>query len=177
MTGGMEYFKKASIYQLDEICGLYDACKQELLKNQIYQWGDWGDNYPGKEFIMKSITAGELFIMQIDKHIAGAVVLNRKQSPEWDAITWRGRDERALVIHALIIDPKQQNKGLGKKLLKYCETYAGQNNYRNIRLDAFSKNDISNRMYLKYGYKNMGTVLFDSKPEHNKEYYCYEKLL
>lgn len=173
----MESFNKAAINQLDQIYGLYDACKQDLLHKQIFQWGDWGNNYPGMEFIKNSIQAGELFILSINKKIVGSVVLNDKQSPEWNGIKWSAAGGKSLVIHALVIDPKQQNKGFGKKLLTYCEEYARKNNYKSIRLDAFKKNDISNRMYQKYGYKNMGIVLFDSKPENNKEYYCYEKLL
>jgi ribosomal protein S18 acetylase RimI-like enzyme len=173
----MECFKRAAANQLQEIDRLYNTCKQDLLKKHIYQWGDWGNNYPGTDFLKKSIQAGELYIMQINNELVGAVVLNEKQSPEWNGIAWSEPAGKSLVIHALVIDPKHQNKGFGKKLLLHCEAHARRHNYNSIRLDAFKKNDISNRMYQKYGYKNMGVVLFDSKPEDNKEYYCYEKSL
>jgi ribosomal protein S18 acetylase RimI-like enzyme len=170
-------FCKADINDLNKVHNLYDNCKRDLLKNKIYQWGEWNDNYPDREFLNDAIIQEELFILKYNGEIIGAVVLNENQSREWKIINWSKKDGRALVIHALIIDPKQQNKGFGKKLLSFCEQYAKNNKYSSIRLDSFRKNNISNRLYQGSGYTNVGTVVFDMKPENNKEYFCYEKIL
>jgi len=170
-------FGKADVNNLDKIDNLYNDCKRDLIKNNIYQWGKWGNNYPNKEFLKNAINQEELFILKCDGEIIGAVVLNENQSREWETINWSKINGKTLVIHALVIDPKQQNRGLGKKLLSLCEQYAKDNRYSCIRLDSFKKNNVSNRLYQSFGYKNIGTVIFDMKPENNKEYYCYEKIL
>jgi ribosomal protein S18 acetylase RimI-like enzyme len=170
-------FSKADITYLDKIDSLYNNCKRELLKNNILQWGKWDSNYPGREFLNDAIVQEELFILKYNGEIIGAVVLNENQSREWKTVNWSKIDGKTLVIHALVIDPKQQNRGFGKKLLSLCEQYAKDNGYSCIRLDSFKKNNVSNRLYQSFGYKNVGTVVFNAKPEKNKEYYCYEKIL
>jgi ribosomal protein S18 acetylase RimI-like enzyme len=172
----MIHFSRAAIHQSPTICNLYEDCKIDMIKRNIVQWGDWGDNYPGKAFVDAAIRKNELHLMNDNDAIIGAVVLNEEQSGEWQAIPWSDANGKALVIHALVIDPVFQNKGYGKKLLTYCEQYAHGHYYMCIRLDAFTKNDASNRLYIGFGYKNKGIVRFDSKPEGNEEYYCYEKV-
>jgi ribosomal protein S18 acetylase RimI-like enzyme len=173
----MESFEIAKAKQLDKIYKLYSACKEDLLKKNIYQWGEWGNNYPSKDYIKNTINDNDLYILKVNNEIVGAVVLNEKQSKEWNIINWNKINGKVLIIHALVINPKHQEKGYGKKLLLYCEQYAKDNKYSSIRLDSFKKNEISNRLYHKNGYNNLGIVIFDMKPDDNKEYYCYEKLL
>ncbi len=173
----MENFTAAGLSQEIGIYDLYDACKKDLLDKKIYQWGPWGNNYPGREYLRGAIEKNELYVLSIDNEIAGAVILNEKQSPEWNRIRWSEPDGRALVIHALVIAPEHQNKGYGGKLLFYCEKYAAENRYAGVRLDSFTKNAASNMLYRRSGYRSVGVVTFDMKPEGNREYYCFEKLL
>ena len=172
-----ESFEKAQINQLDEIIELYNTCKSDLLNGNIHQWGDWGDDYPSKNHISKAISKGQLYLLMIEDEIIGAVILNEDQSNEWKQIKWAETNGRALVIHALVINPKHQNKGFGKRLLIECEQYAKENRYTCLRLDSFAKNPISNKLYQKFGYKNVGLVEFNIKPDENTEYYCFEKVL
>jgi ribosomal protein S18 acetylase RimI-like enzyme len=171
----MIHFDKAAIDQSEAICKLYADCKIDMIKRDILQWGDWGNNYPDKSFVDCSILKNELHLLNDNDAMIGAVVLNEEQSEEWRTMPWSDVNGKALVIHALVIDPVFQNKGYGKKLLTYCEKHAKGHRYASIRLDAFTKNDASNRLYGGFGYKIRGVVRFDSKPEGSKEYYCYEK--
>lgn len=172
----MEYLKIAQLAQLDEICTLYSACKESLLNNNIHQWGDWDYGYPYRDYLRNCIEKKELFLFIIQEQIIGAVVLNESQSPEWNTIHWSKTNKKALVIHAMVIHPEYQNRGYGKQLLSLCEEYAIDHGYNAIRLDSFPKNTVSNKLYQNHGYANLGTVIFDMKPENNKEYFCYEKL-
>jgi ribosomal protein S18 acetylase RimI-like enzyme len=168
-------FSLAAIAQSAAMCRLYEACKTDLINRNIFQWGDWGNNYPGKVHIDGAIMRNESHVLKVNDEIIGAVILNEQQSEEWRTLPWSESGGKVLVIHALVIDPRCQNQGYGKKLLSYCEQYAKGHHYKSIRLDAFIKNDASNRLYIGFGYKNVGIVRFDSKPEGNKDYYCYEK--
>jgi GNAT superfamily N-acetyltransferase len=169
-------FRLALINESSAVISLYSKCKQSLLHQNILQWGDWSDNYPNAAYLEKSISNHELFIVALNDRIIGAVILNEIQSPEWRALSWLEDRGKPLIIHALIIDPNQQSKGFGKRLLWFCEECAQSHNYSSIRLDAFSKNRVSNQLYQNRGYNPIGTVIFDKKPLGNKEYICYEKV-
>lgn len=107
----------------------------------------------------------------------GAVTLNREQAKVWQPIPWKEDERKALVIHGLVIHPRAQGKGHGQRLLELCEHWGKEKGYESIRLDAFSGNERSNRLYLRNGYRKRGSVFFPGKPEGNREYYCYEKSL
>jgi RimJ/RimL family protein N-acetyltransferase len=159
------------------IIALYDRCKKNLLARGILQWGDWDNGYPGEDFVAKTISRKELYALRTENRIIGVVALNNDQSPEWDSISWSATSDRCLVIHALAVDPSFEGKGFGYEILSMCEKHALARGYASIRLDSFAKNPASNRLYAKSGYAIAGSVFFDSKPEENREYFCYEKIL
>ena len=172
-----ESFQKAQMNQLDDTIELYNSCKSDLLNRNIYQWGKWNDDYPSQNHIHKAISKGQLYHLIIEDELVGAVILNENQSNEWKQVKWTVINGSVLVIHAMVINPKHQNKGFGKRLLVYCEEYAKENRYACLRLDSFTKNPISNKLYQKFGYNKVGVVEFNIKPEGNMEYYCFEKIL
>ncbi|MBY9007144.1 MAG: hypothetical protein KGD63_10325 [Candidatus Lokiarchaeota archaeon] len=82
----IEIFRLAKERKMEELLSLHNRTKQKLLKNNIFQWGDWGNGYPNKEFIKTSLDKNELFILTFPDRIIGSVVLNQKQSIEWNKI-------------------------------------------------------------------------------------------
>ena len=170
-------FRLARQQEIESVVSLYNKTKNDLLKKNLLQWGNWGEGYPDREFVKKSVSKKELFVLTLNEKIIGTVGLNQIQSVEWKNIPWNGRIKNSLIIHAMIIDPTQQGNGYGSKLLESCENYAKNQGLKYIRLDAFTKNKISNKLYITRDYKNLGIVIFKFKPENNQEYYCYEKKL
>src|SRR3972149_7888172 len=170
----MESFRLAELNDLSSLISLYSKCKQTLLYNMILPLGDWYDNYPNEIYLENAIVQHELFVLVFEIQIIGSVILNENQSSEWKSLNWLGFSKQPLVIHALVIDPDHQSKGFGKKLLNHCEGFAKNRNYSSIRLDSFSKNPVSNKLYQNYGYIQIGTVTFDKKPVGNQEYICYQ---
>jgi ribosomal protein S18 acetylase RimI-like enzyme len=164
----------AGIEDLDRIEQLYNDCINELNRRGIFQW-DY--RYPNTEFYISSINNKDQYIFLDDEILVGSVVLNETQSDEWSTVSWNYEDEETLVIHALAINPKHQGKGYGQKVLDLCHEYAIENNYKVIRLDVFTENPTALHLYEKNGYKRVGAVTFDIKPEGHQLYYCYEKLL
>ena len=170
-------FRLGKEKDIEELISIYSKNKNELLKRNIFQWGNWNNGYPNEKFIKNSIDKEELFILSFKNKIIGSVVLNQEQSIEWNEIMWSGENNNSLVIHAMVIDPFQQGNGFGAKLLENCENYAKNQGYKYIRLDSFSKNKISNQLYITRNYNNLSFVTFDEKPKGNQKYYCYEKKL
>jgi len=78
-----------------------------------------------------------------------------------------------LVIHRLAVDPSAQGLGIGKQLCIFAEQFAQQNNYDGIRLDTYSGNPISIKLYQALAYHMPeGHCHFNNKP---LPFYCFEK--
>ena len=141
-----------------------------MLKNDIDQWDD---SYPSREIFAADIAAKTLFKITSGKEIAGIIVLNENQAPEYSAITWQDNKGRPLVVHRLCLLPAFQGKGLARKLMRFAEEYALKNKFSSIRLDTYSKNFIALNLYDSLQYRRTGDVSFRA----GKTFHCFEKLL
>jgi GNAT superfamily N-acetyltransferase len=150
------------------LCLLNNVVKH-MLENNIQQWDEI---YPSKEIISADMDGGSAFGLFINDKLSGYVALNSEQSPEYSIIPSKDINGKILVIHRLFIDPKEQKKGLGKKLLNFAELYGKENLFSSIRFDAFSQNKTATHLYEKNKYNLMGTVTY-----RKGKFYCYEKSL
>ncbi|WP_243525053.1 GNAT family N-acetyltransferase [Bacillus pseudomycoides] len=165
--------KKGTPNLLDELDAMYMECKKDLLQKQIYQWDD---SYPTRETISYHLENNELYCLYEDDSIVGAVVLNDWQSAEYKLIDWSKKEGHFLIVHSFVIHPISQGKGYSKVLLSFWENEAQQKNYNEIRLDAFTGNPVSLRLYETNNYICRGAVYFSSKPNPYNWYNCYEKI-
>ncbi len=104
-------------------------------------------------------------------------MLNEWQSPEYELIDWSETHGRFLIVHSFVIHPFAQGKGYSKVLLSFWENEAKRKDYTGIRLDAFTGNPVSLRLYEKNHYICRGAVYFSSKQPPHNWYNCYEKTL
>jgi GNAT superfamily N-acetyltransferase len=156
--------------EIDSIMSLIKAAIKKMHNEGIDQWGDY---YPTREIFLADIDHRTLYAARIDDRIAGIVVLNKTQSPEYGSIDWSDKDGKVLAVHRLCVDPVFQGHGVGKKLMRFAEHYALETKYSSIRLDAFSDNHISCSLYHSLDYQRRGNVSFLP----GKISYCYEKVL
>ena len=166
--------RQANISESKSIWSLYQEVIQDLNRKEILQWNE---SYPTYEYIQSSIINKECWIYTSHNQIIASVVLNQWQDPAWRIIPWHCCDHSTLVIHALVVHPRYQGQGLGKLMVEAIEGLALSLNYESIRLDAFSKNKVSNLLYKKLNYHDRGTVCLTYKPLDNQMYHCYEKEL
>lgn len=107
-----------------------------------------------------------------ENQLAGIVVLNETQSPEYSAIDWELDDRTPLVMHRFCVHPKFQKQGIAKQLLTLAERFAIDSQYKSIRLDAFTENPAALNLYANNSYVKRGTVTF-----RKGDLYCYEKMV
>ena len=69
----------------------------------------------------------------------------------------------AHIFH-LIIDPDQQQKGYGEKLVNFAENFILKNNFKTVTLNVLKKNQIAIKFYEKIGY----TVIEERKSKKIK---------
>jgi GNAT superfamily N-acetyltransferase len=163
---------EAEEQHLPDVYQMYKRCRDHLLAQGIFQWDD---TYPNKEYFKEVIDQQGMYLLFEDDRLTGSMVLNEWESEEWSIIPWTHC--RPWILHSLFLDPLQQRKGAGTKMLKHAGNLARERGYDSIRLDAFSGNSRSLRFYKRNGYLKRGEVSFSSKPEGHTIYFCYEKKL
>jgi GNAT superfamily N-acetyltransferase len=165
----MKQIELADNRDINLIMQLITAAIQEMNTNGIDQW----DNiYPDREQIQSDITAKTLYKCISGDQILGIIVLNRIASPEYNLINWDDSGANFLVVHRLTVHPKFQGKGIAKELMNFAESFAGINNLRSIRLDAFTKNPFAIKLYEKLHFNSKGIVKF-----RKGNFCCFEKVL
>ncbi len=160
----------ASPADIPNIMSLIKEAIAVMLKNGIDQWNN---DYPSREIIAGDIAAGTLYKMTAEGKIAGIIVLNEWQVPQYEALKWEDAGGKYLVVHRLCLHPVFQGKGLSKKFMRFAENYAVKNQYTSLRLDTYSKNFIALNLYDSLGYRRAGDVSF----RDGKTFHCFEKLL
>ena len=151
---------------------LMDGCKNTLIEEGIYQWDE---KYPSRQTFQDGILQDQVFVLMEGEGILAIVILNEKQNAGWERIPWAHQKGKTLAVHSLAVKPECQGRGYGKKILEFCEEYAKENEYGNIRLDVFSENRRANELYRKQGYTKAGEIEYSFKPEGHRLYSCYEK--
>ena len=167
-------FSRATSEQIDAIEDVVVQCREDLAARDIPQWDD---QYPNRAFFEQSLAAEQLFALTEAGEVVGVVVLNEAQAPEWSPVVWQDHVGPALIVHSLAVLPSSQGKGYGKAILNLCESFAQEQGYTSIRLDAFSENVAAVRFYERHGYTLQAEIQLLNKPVGHQRYYCYEKRL
>lgn len=162
-------FSVADPSELDEIFAVYQAAIRRLDEQGIFQWDE---RYPSRAVIQEDIARGEMEIGRVDGRIAVAFSLSEQCDEEYHQCSWRYPDARYCVLHRLCVHPEAQGRGVGGESMAYIERALLQRGYASVRLDAFSPNAGSLRLYEKCGYERVGEVRF-----RKGLFYFYEKKL
>ena len=131
----------------------------------------WDDIYPGLATVLSDAREGTMYLASLDaEHLVGALVINEYQNPEYDEVPWTTVGVRVAVVHRLMVDPRDQGRGIARELMRFAEERAGELGYGAIRLDAFSANPRALRLYQRLGYHDAGCVTF-----RKGIFRCFEK--
>lgn len=163
---------RANAEDIKEVLKLVQECIKDMNDQGIDQWNE---QYPQHEIFVTDIKKGSLYIIKNEEKIAGIIVLSEEQDEQYDEIDWEDKFGKALLVHRLAVHPKLQGMGIAQKLMDFAESYAKENGYSSIRLDTYSENPRSRKLFEKRKYKRkFGQIYF---PECKEPYYCYEMLL
>ena len=145
--------RKADSRDLDPVFDLFQKAIRVMDDLGIPQWDAF---YPTKEILATDISKGQLFACETEGRIASVFVLNEEYDDEYDLADWKYPDGRFAIIHRLCVHPDFQRIGVGSETLRLIEDLAREKGYSSLRLDVFSQNPYSNRMYAKLGYEKIG---------------------
>lgn len=161
----MESFRLANKDDLFKVSNIL----KEIINNKP-EGLNWTKDYPNEEVIKNDIEKKELFILEINNEILGAVVLNCDEDINYKKIEWNS-NKTPLVIHRLFVSRNYMGDGYGSLLLKRVIDKAKNHGFESIRLDTFSKNINAQKLYIKSGFKYKGTINLEGKVG---EFFCYE---
>lgn len=119
---------------------LIDAMHDQKDKMGYEKWV-----YPSDRYIMDSIEKRELYVMEHNTDLAACVILNSSSNDGYKKVRWKTNfpSEDILVPHALAVNHTYKNRDIGRKVVENIIKNAKENNKKEIRLDIFLKNDIT----------------------------------
>lgn len=153
---------------------VFKIFEERRLSMDIQGIFQWTEHYPRQRTIEDDIAQGHLYTISENHVLAGAIILNMDQDPQYRNINWRDTDRPSLIIHRLAIHPSQQNKGFAKALMRFAEEYATLAKFNSIRLDAYSENPVAVNLYPKLGCEKRGQLFFRNI---TSPFFCFEKVL
>jgi len=128
----------------------------------------WDSIYPDRSIVEYDISRSSAYGCYCDSQLAGYIALNDEYPPEYDSIAWIYHGKN-LIVHRLAVAVDYQRKGIGTYLMDFAISYAKENKYDSIRLDAYAVNKYSNALYNKLGFNKTGEIVF-----RTGLFYCYE---
>lgn len=160
---------------IDSIMTLLKSVIKDMESQKINQWNEF---YPTAETFENDILKQSLFLIRAEENdeegLVGMIAFDEIQPSEYSQMDWLSKNEPALVIHRLAVNPKYQGKGFARKLMDFAEDYGRNHGYKAVRLDAYTGNARTLSFYEKNGYKKTGEILF---PWRELPFNCYEKIL
>lgn len=162
-------YRLGRIEDLDEICGLVNGAVNKMIENNILQWDEI---YPTEVDFREDINRKELYVGVVDGNVAVTYTINQESDDEYKKGEWKYKDIPYYVVHRICVHPDFQNQGIGRHTLLYIEEQLLSMGIQAIRLDAFSENPYSLRMYDRLGYSKVGIAHF-----RKGEFYLLEKYL
>ena len=157
--------RNAETKDLGKIMSLISSCIEDMEGRGIHQWDEI---YPDEKTIINDMEKKQLYLLEEGNQICGIIALNEFQEPQYKTVDWKFSG-KSLVVHRLAIEPAYQRSGCAKMLMDFAYKFAIEEDYENIRLDAFIKNPAAVGLYEKLGYRNAGTVTF-----RKGDFFCYE---
>ena len=146
-------YSKANINQTEEVFSIFSAAINHMEEEAIHQWDSI---YPDKTVITEDIVRKQLYTGVIDGKIAVCFVLSEDYDEEYKNGQWQWPESKFCIIHRLCVSPDFQNKGIAAETLKYIENLCKSQGYDSIRLDCFTENPYSRKLYDKAGYSVVG---------------------
>lgn len=145
--------RKAEIEDLKTITDIFRNAINTLNDNNIPQWDE---TYPTGEILKEDIRKKQMYVGIKDDAIVSVVVVNNEFDEQYKNGNWKYDNESFAVVHRVCVNPIYQNQNIGKTTMIMLEELLHKEGIESIRLDTFSLNPYSVRMYEALGYQKVG---------------------
>ena len=148
----------------DEILSLYKA--------QIgREFCPWDEEYPSIESIDGDFSREALFVLKMDGEIKAAISIEEDEEVDLLAC-WDKKLAPAGELARLAVLPNEQNKGLGRIMLKFGMDELKKRGFKSIHLLVNKYNTKAIGCYSVFGFRVVGECYM-----YEQDFLCYEKEL
>ena len=112
--------RKAQAQDLDAVAGIY--ANIHTVEEQGLACIGWQRGvYPERATAEAALLRGDLFVEELDGHVAGTAILNQVQVDVYAGAPWQhsAPDDRVMVMHTLVVDPLAPRCGLGRAMVSF----------------------------------------------------------
>lgn len=159
---GKLIFRKAELCDANVIFDFVQNAVSAMISQKIFQWDEI---YPAYDDFERDIKNGEAFVAEIAenendfesrKKIAAVHALNKECDEAYKTGNWQYGGDDYIVLHRFCVNPEFQHKGIGFKVWSHILAQAKADGIKAVRLDVFTQNPYSRRLYEKLGFKTVG---------------------
>lgn len=171
-------FRKAAEEDIGRIAEIYDEIHTEEEAGRVTTGWIRGI-YPSRETAEASVRCRDMFVEEEDGRIVAAARINQEQVPEYAHADWQydAPKEQVMVLHTLVVSPKEKGKGYGSRFVGYYEDYALKQGCRYLRMDTNERNRGARALYQKLGYREAAIVPCVFQGIEGVQLVCLEKRL
>lgn len=133
--------------------------------------------YPARDIAETSIRLREMYVLEEEGRILACGRINRCQGPEYDDARWSfpANADSVLVLHTLVVSPKAQGRGYGKRFVAFYEDMARRTGCTALRIDTNALNKPARALYKKLGYTEACIIPTSFNGIDNVNLVCLDK--
>lgn len=149
----------ASARDVKSVGNIYDAVNDYFEKHENFCYPNWQKGkYPVLEDAQRAMEKRTLYVLKVEERIAGAVIIDHSQHPEYKKIPWTVQvpDKSVMDLHTLVVDPDYRDRGFGEKLVLFGIDFCKKSGAKAIRIDTHYKNVPARCLYEKCGFISLG---------------------
>ena len=151
--------RKAAAADTAAVVALFDAIHTEEETGRTTT-GWLRDVYPTVKVVETGLSRADLYVMEEDGAVIAACRINAEQVDCYFGAPWlyEAAPEQVLVLHTLVVDPRQKGRGYGTAFITYYEDLARKRGCTVVRIDTNARNEKARRLYARLGYREAATV-------------------
>ncbi len=168
----MTTIRVAKSEDINRITTIAKSCARHMIGQGILQWNE---HYPSKAAFENDLSRSELFVIENQALVIGAIVISSLMDEEYKNVEWLTPNKNNRYIHRLCVDPVHQKNGYARALLDFAEDKSKDEGVTSIRLDTFSQNPRNLKFYKNRNYIQLEEIYFHRQSEY--PFYCFELVL
>lgn len=163
-------FRKASLADVDVICGILRAAANRMLAEGKHQWDEY---YPTRTHVISDIESGIGYVIECHGDIVAYGAVVTEGEPLYAEIigAWLS-DGEYIVVHRMAVSQRAERSGFGYMFLKSVEELAISQGIKSFRIDTNFDNERMLGLLEKFGFRYCGEVMYE-----NGAKLAFEKLL
>ena len=165
-------FRLAKEIDREEIEKIYEDGSLKLKSLGINQWQ--GQDKPNLDNFKNLIANKNIYVLEDKEKVVSTVIIYDYDLDYEKNLDGKWNSSKAYVaLHRIGTLESERNKGYGRKIIEFAESYARENNFKSVRIDTHRENKSMQNLLKSMNYVYVGLVYLDGKNER----LAFEKVL